>query len=451
MASTVSKNGNIVQIPITVTNASQYTDPDVKVTFSVPAGLAISGYQLQSNGGVFNTTTKVWSIGSMVGNGSTTMILKLIVTDITLGDFTLTYTVTKSEDPSPPAEAYVITVTPCPPSAGANADEFGCLCVDVSLNDTKCTNGTTEWRLNTLSVTNSTAPFEWDELTGKGWFVPDDNTVPITGTYDLYCVDGVDEFLIQQAVPFTISKQLKDKTPYNHTRAIEKYVDLSVGDKTIVQDLNPAIDASLYCWDIIRNGDDEITSALPINCDATQATSVTYQNINADYDAGNPLLGVTLPSDPEEGDIHLVTYTNGTVYFVWDGSVWNRTFHSKNIYPVSMTVTGTSTKTITITMSDASTITANFTDLDTAVTGELVTRVNLSGNMTLLNTDTKYQNILVGTAGYVISLPGSPSANKSFVIKNSDSSSASFTVNGDLLNPGEIWSGIYDGVEWVIL
>ena len=308
-----------------------------------------------------------------------------------------------------------------------------------------------EWRLNTLSVTNSTAPFEWDELTGKGWFVPDDNTLPITGTYDLYCVDGVNEFLIQQAVPFTISKQLKDKTPYNHTRAIEKYADISVEDRGVIQTLNPSLDISLYCWDVIRNGDGDITSALPLNCDPTQATSVTYQNLVQTWDPGDPVLNVVFPTNPEEGDIHIVTYTNGTVYHVWDGSVWNRTFSTKNIYPVSMTVTGTSTKTITITMSDTSTITANFTDLDTAVTGELVTRVNLSGNLTLSNSDTKYQNILVGTAGYVISLPGSPNVNKSFVIKNSDSSSASFTVNGDLLNPGEIWEGIYDGVEWVIL
>ena len=451
MASIVSKNGNIVQIPITVTNASQYTDPNVQVTFSIPAGLAISDYQLQSNGGVFNTTTKVWSIGSMSGNGYTTMILKLVVTNITLGDFTLTYTVTTSLDPTPSSEAYVITVSPCPPSAGANPDTFGCLCVDVSLNDTKCSHGVTEWRLNVLSVTNSTAPYTWDESTGKGYFVPDDNSLPITGTYDLYCVDGVDEILIQQSVPFTISKQIKDKTPYNHTRAIEKYVDISLDDRAIIQDLNPALDISLYCWDVIRNGDGDITAAMPINCDATQATSVTYQNLVQVYNPGDPTLNIVYPTDPEEGDMHIVTYTDGTLYSVWDGSIWVRTFSAKNIYPVSMVVTGTSTKTITITMSNASTITANFTDLDTAVTGELVTRVNLSGNMTLLNSDTKYQNILTGTAGYLVNLPGSPSVNKSFVIKNSDSSSASFTVNGDLLNPGEIWEGIYDGVEWVIL
>ena len=447
----VKQNGDIVQLTIPIKNIAAFPDTNVAVQFTIPSGMVIHNYNLLSNGGVFNTLTALWSIGDLGALEETQMILRLKVTDITQGPFTVQYTLTSTNDPSSSSVAQIIDIDACPPAAGANADEFGCLCIDVSLNDTVCSHGITEWRLNALSLTNTEAPYVWDELTGKGSFVPTDNSVPITGTYDLVCIEGINEYTIQQSVPFTISKQIKDKTPYNHTFAQEKYADLSLGDRSIVQDLNPSLDISLYCWNILRNGDGDITSAQPLNCDATQATSVTYQNINVDYDAGDPLLGVTLPSDPEEGDMHLVTYTNGTVYFVWDGSVWNRTFHSKNIYPVSMTVTGTSTKTITITMSNATTITANFTDLDTAVTGELVTRVNLSGNISLLNSDTKYQNILVGTAGYVVSLPGSPSVNKSFVIKNSDSSSASFTVNGDLLNPGEIWSGIYDGVEWVIL
>ena len=450
MPNTVTKNGDIVELIIPIRNDSSYADTNVQVEFTIPTGLVIHSYSVLSNGGSFNTSTKIWNIGSLAAHELTKLTLNLKVTDITEADFTVTGEVTSTNDTSPSTITFVIETTTCTPAAGANPDNSGCLCLDVSLNDTRCSHGVTEWRLDLLSLVNGDLG-TWNVLTGQGSFIPIDNSLPITGSYDLYCVVGIDEYLIQQEVPFTISKQIKDKTPYNHTRAIEKYVDISLDDRAIIQDLNPALDISLYCWDVIRNGDGDITAAMPINCDATQSTSVTYQNLTQVYDPGEPTLNIVYPTDPEEGDMHIVTYTDGTLYSFWDGSIWIRTFSAKNIYPVSMVVTGTSTKTITITMSNASIITAPFTDLDTAVTGELVTRVNLSGNITLLNSDTKYQNILTGTAGYLVNLPGSPNVNKSFVIKNSDSSSASFTVNGDLLNPGEIWEGIYDGVEWVIL
>ena len=447
----VTQNGDIVQLTIPIKNIAAFPDTNVAVQFTIPSGMVIHNYNLLSNGGVFNTLTALWSIGNLDALEETQMILRLKVTDITQGPFALQYTLTSTNDPSSSSVLQTIEVDACPPAAGANPDQFGCLCIDVSLNDTVCSHGITEWRLNALSLTNTEAPYVWDELTGKGSFVPTDNSVPITGTYDLVCIEGINEYTIQQSVPFTISKQIKDKTPYNHTRAIEKYADISLEDRGVIQTLNPSLDISLYCWDVIRNGDGDVTAALPLNCDPTQATSVTYQNLVQAYNPGDPTLNVVFPTDPEEGDIHIVTYTNGTVYTVWDGFTWNRTYKANNIFPVSIAVTGTTTKTITITMSDATFISNTFTDLDTAITGELVTRVNLSANLDLTNVSTKYQNILVGTNGFLVNLPGSPTVNKSFVIKNSDSSTASFTVNGDLLNPGELWEGIYDGVEWVIL
>ena len=445
----VKQNNDIVQLTIPIKNIAAFPDTNVAVQFTIPSGMVIHNYDLLSNGGVFNTLTALWSIGDLGALEETQMILRLKVTDITQGPFTVQYTLTSTNDPSSSSVAQIIDVDACPPAAGANPDEFGCLCIDVSLNDTICSHGTTEWRLNTLSLTNTEAPYVWDELTGKGSFVPTDNSVPITGTYDLVCIEGVNEYTIQQSVPFTISKQIKDKTPYNHTRAIEKYADISIEDRGVIQTLNPSLDISLYCWDVIRNGDGDVTAALPLNCDPTQATSVTYQNLIQAYNPGDPTLNVVFPTDPEEGDIHLVTYTNGTTYFVWDGSVWNRTFSQKNPYPVSMTVTGTTTKTITIVMSEGADITASFTDIDTLADDHAITRTTIIANKQLTDSDTNYQHIITNTAGLAVLLPVVPVLNMYFKIKNAATSTQNLIVNGATLLPDDTYEVMYDGTEWV--
>ena len=366
MANTITQNGDITQLIIPIRNNSVYADSNVQVQFTIPTGLIIDNYSILSNGGSFNTSTKLWNIGGLNGLEETQLALFLKVTDITLAPFTVSAIVTSQNDPTSSSLGFVIETTTCPPSAGANPDVSGCLCGNVAKNDTKCTSGTTEWRLNVLSLTNTTAPYVWDELTGDFSFVPDDNSVPITGTYDLYCVKGVSEYLIQQEVPFTISKQIKDKTPYDHIIEGAEIADLTGPEIAILEAQYPAIDVNDYCWKVLRNGDGVLTSGFPVDCNNDYDNLVTYESIATNYLGGSPNAGVTFPVDPQNLDVHVVFYTNGTTWFKF-GVNWVPTFIPKVKVVTAVAVSGTSTKTLTLTFDDASFVATSYANYPAVV------------------------------------------------------------------------------------
>ena len=360
MPNTVTKNGDIVELIIPIRNDSSYGDTNVQVQFTIPTGLIIHNFSVLSNGGSFNTSTKLWTIGSLAAHELTKLTLSLKVTDITEANFNVTGTVTSTNDPTSSSIGFIIETTTCTPSAGANPDNSGCLCLDVSTNDTRCSHGITEWRLNLLSLVNGELG-AWDELTGKGNFIPIDNSLPITGSYDLYCVVGIDEYLIQQDVPFTISKQIKDKTPYNHTINPAEIADLTGPEIAILAAQYPSINVNDYCWKVIRNGDGVLTSGFPVDCNSDYDNMVTYESIATNYLGGTPNTGVTFPVDPQNLDVHVVFYTNGTTWFKF-GVNWVPTFIPKTKVVSAVAVSGIATKTLTITFDDASFVSTTYTD-----------------------------------------------------------------------------------------
>ena len=447
MPNTVTKNGDIVELLIPIRNDSPYADTNVQVQFTIPTGLVIHTYSVLSNGGSFNATTKLWSIGGLAAHELTQIALNLKVTDITQADFTVTGLVTSTNDPSSSTITFLIETTTCTPAAGANPDNSGCLCIDVSLNDTRCSHGITEWRLNLLSLVNGELG-AWDELTGKGNFIPIDNSLPITGSYDLYCVVGINEYLIQQEVPFTISKQIKDKTPYNHIIEGAEIADLTGPEIAILEAQYPAIDVNDYCWKVLRNGDGVLTSGFPVDCNSDYDNMVTYESIATNYLGGSPNTGVTFPVDPQNLDVHVVFYTNGTTWFKF-GVNWVPTFIPKVKVVTAVAVSGTSTKTLTLTFDDASFVDTTYTDLDTPTVTHSVTSVTITSDRQLTGSDTNHQHIITNTVGLEVLLPVSPVANMYFNIKNSAVSAQDLLVNSVTLLPNDTYEVIYDGIQWI--
>lgn len=447
----VTQNNDVVQITVPVLNSRPYPDTNVQVQFTIPAGVVISDYILQSNGGSFNTSSKLWSIGTLAANASTTLVLTIKATDITLAPFTITGVLSGTladSNAGNNSTSWVIQADTCPPAAGANPDTSGCLCGDVSLNDTKCSAGITEWRLNVLSITNSTSPYTWDELTGQYAFIPDDNSLPITFTYDLYCVQGINEYLIQQGVPFTISKQIKDKTPYNHIIEGAEIADLTAPEIAVLAAQYPSINVNDYCWKVIRNGDGVLTSGFPVDCNNDYDNLVTYESIAANYLIGSPTTGVTFPTDPQNLDVHVVFYTNGMTWFKF-GVNWVPTFIPKTKVVTAVAVSGTSTKTLTITFDDASFVATSYTDLDTPTVTHSVTSVTITSDRQLTGSDTNHQHIITNTVGLEVLLPVSPVANMYFNIKNSAVSAQDLLINSVTLLPNDTYEVIYDGIQWI--
>lgn len=447
----VTQNNDVVQITVPVLNSRPYPDTNVQVQFTIPAGVVISDYILQSNGGSFNTSSKLWSIGTLAANASTTLVLTIKATDITLAPFTITGVLSGTladSNAGNNSTSWVIQADTCPPAAGANPDTSGCLCGDVSLNDTKCSAGITEWRLNVLSITNSTSPYTWDELTGQYAFIPDDNSLPITFTYDLYCVQGLDEFLIQQSVPVTITKQIKDKTPYNHIIEGAEIADLTGPEIAILAAQYPTIDVNDYYWKVLRNGDGVLTSGFPVDCNSDYDNMVTYETIAANYLIGSPNTGVTFPVDPQNLDVHVVFYTNGMTWFKF-GVNWVPTFIPKTKVVTAVAVSGTSTKTLTLTFDDASFVATSYTDLDTPTVTHSVTSVTITSDRQLTGSDTNHQHIITNTVGLEVLLPVSPVANMYFNIKNSAVSAQDLLINSVTLLPNDTYEVIYDGIQWI--
>lgn len=448
MANTITQNGDIVQSNFSIKNNSIYADSNVQVQFTIPTGLVLHNYSVLSNGGSFNTTTKLWSIGNLNGLETTQIVLFLKVVDITLAPFTVSGTVTSQNDPTPSSIANIIETTTCPPSAGANPDTSGCLCGSVATNDTVCTSGTTEWRLNIPSITNSTSPYTWNELTGQYAFIPDDNSLPITFTYDLYCVKGVSEYLIQQSVPVTITKQIKDKTPYNHIIEGAEIADLTGPEIAILAAQYPTIDVNDYYWKVLRNGDGVLTSGFPIDCNSDYDNKTTVETIAANYSGGTPYTGVTFPVSPQNSDVHIVLYNNGITFFTFNVN-WVPQFKLKSKIVTAVAVSGTSTKTLTITFDDSTFVSTTYTDLDTPTVTHSVTSVTITSDRQLTGSDTNHQHIITNTVGLEVLLPVSPVANMYFNIKNSAVSAQDLLVNSVTLLPNDTYEVIYDGIQWI--
>lgn len=78
-------------------------------------------------------------------------------------------------------------------------------------------------------------------------------------------------------------------------------------------------------------------------------------------------------------------------------------------------------------------------------------RVTITTNTTLAINSNVYQHIISNTASLLVDLPSNPVNGTHFIIKNSTSSSESFTTNSVVVLSGELYEVKYDGTEWVEL
>ncbi len=329
------QNGDKYFYSIVVTNNSSYTDTNVTtVIAALPAGITYD--HVEHTQGTYDTGTRTWFIASMPGKSTTTLRLWVTVTNVALGPFTITGTTTGTlVDPNMGDNAFSLTASAseCTPDAGGVADTTSCLCIDVAANDTECTYGITEYRLNPLSVVNGTMQY-WDELTGKGGFTPTDPTLPITGTYDLWCVLGVDEYQKSCGVSFTIYPQLKDKDVFDHTISTVVFADLSLADIAVLTAQYPALSLADYCWRVLRNADGDATSGEPVDCDDASDTRFMYicsAVACSDIPCPSCPPGI-LPADvqaqlpvdyvPSEGDVVHIEHTNAHSIYTYDGAAW---------------------------------------------------------------------------------------------------------------------------------
>jgi len=461
------QNGDKFYYSIVVTNNSSYTDTNVTTVIdALPAGIAYD--HVTHTQGTYNSGTRTWFIASMPGKTTTTLKFWVTVTDVGLGPFTITGDTTGTlVDPNLVDNTFSLTAnaSECTPDAGGVNDTTSCLCINVATNDTPCTYGVTEYRLDELSIVNGTLQY-WDELTGIGGFTPIDPTLPITGTYDLWCVLGVDEYQKSCGVTFTIYPQLEDKDIFDHTINTVEYGDLSVDDLAVLAAQYPALTLADYCWRVLRNADGDATSGEPVDCNDTQDTRTIHlcsavdcedivnncplcpQNqLPADIQI---LLDAIILADEYEvqlGDTIVVQHPNATSTYVYGALGWERN-DCGCVYKIcqdadndlvlgtddapyidvsglaeiealadkvvtGIAFTGTGTKTLTLTFDDATTLTANFTDIsgsaDTVVQVSDSCSINfaISGVGTLLDPYIVTGTVNDGSPTFIYA-PGTP-------------------------------------------
>lgn len=282
--------------------------PTVNTNVSVALNIP-SDFQIQSTNTVNGTVSGLtWNIGTMNPNITAKLIVVLTLA-VTPSSFTEHYTFTATVSGLDTVLTNnVLTdyvdyqlITP-QPLGGANPDFSSCLCIDVSLNDTPCSQGITEWRLNESSIVNGILQ-SWDKFTGKGSFTPIDPTKPITFTYDLFCVQGSDEYEVSCDVEGTIYPQLSNLNVFNHTIEQINGTSLDAPTTAVLTAQYPTLDLSLYTWNVLYNANGEPTSGVPLPiyqevsgylCDADGKVVFVWNNngeITFKYTDGTDFIG----------------------------------------------------------------------------------------------------------------------------------------------------------------
>lgn len=387
----IALNGNLTTWWIPATNLSTVTATGVTVNVVVdPAG----GLKLETwstDTGSFNSTTKIWSVGILAPGQTKWLKLVTKVIDIGLAPFTMTSVISGNGiDPNNANNILEQTITSVVTSVTAGAvSDIGCACIDVSLNDTPCNYGVSEWRLNP-SVINSTS-YTWDETTGKGQFTHADPTLPITSSYSLWCDPGTGFVQISGPATITIPPIIEDKDTFDHTVLKQTWAELSVQDKAAIEEILPDITWADFCYVITRNADGDITSAYYEPCDVAKDTRTFYlcteELCDADPDCEcetNLPTDIVLPveyNNPEVGDTIILRHPGATSVWVFneDNFVRSSCGCMADALPIdTIAFTGTNTKTLTITFSDGSVKTASFSDLQAGVgSGEANTGANV--------------------------------------------------------------------------
>ena len=229
----ISKNGDVVRFKLCVYNDSIHVNTNVYVLENPPAGLQFMGIATPFNQikGSFNATLLKWVIGTMQPYEKVCIELLFKVVDIDIipigaqncytvfGDLNESTNIdnTSCED---------ITFTTCPPAIISNTNDFACVCGTVSISNSGCSRGITEWVLDASSVINSTN-YTWDNLTGDYHFIHDDPREPITFCFTIRCKDALGNVLNQTDCPvcWSIPNLYEDEPSFDPCAPLETATD----------------------------------------------------------------------------------------------------------------------------------------------------------------------------------------------------------------------------------
>ena len=214
----VTRNGDLIYWKIEVVNNGAYLETNAKAIDTIPLGLAYVSSSIPKGTVIkSNTNEYTWNIGNIKPGESFIWTLVTKVQDITqavaIGEdtgFTNNVIIT-GDNPDPDTLNNTFTqtslITTCPPSAGAIADPNACLCGNVSINDTPCDHGTTEYRIGTL--TNLDPSFTLNVNTGEynasGKII--NPFVSASFTYSIWCIVGATQYETSGPVTVTIPVQ----------------------------------------------------------------------------------------------------------------------------------------------------------------------------------------------------------------------------------------------------
>ena len=343
----VGLNGNQTTWWIPARNLSAYTATNVIVTVTVSPSAGLAPVTYVADTGTFNFTTGKWTVGTLAPGAVKWLKIVTSVTDIGLAPFTITSVISGDGiDPNNVNNTYTQTINSvnCTPVAGANDDLNKCACINVAENDQPCSYGTSEWRLNEESVTNSVS-YTWDQTTGKGNFTFINPTVPITGAYTLWCDPGTGFVETSGPAIFTISPIIENIDVFNHTTGQIKGEDLTAEQIAILSEFVfdnntlPEDQIIKYCWNLIYNADGDIVGGWPydcnekqdtrhfnycsdVNCDATESPCVNCPQSELPSDVFDYILTVE-DYTPENGDTITVQHPDAVSYYTYDDG-WKR-------------------------------------------------------------------------------------------------------------------------------
>ena len=212
----VTKNGDIINRIITITNGGPDANTNVTVQDNIPAGLAYQSYTIGPPvKGTFNMSNGLWTVGTHNVGLVYKILIKYKVVDISLATAEsdtygfLLSSVISGDNLDPNDVNNTITefvgITTCAPSAGAVEDLNACFCGCVSTNDTPCSHGITKYKITVGSLVNLDPEWTINEETGcynaTGSILNPYEEASFT--YSIWCIVGDNEYETSGPVPVT--------------------------------------------------------------------------------------------------------------------------------------------------------------------------------------------------------------------------------------------------------
>lgn len=198
----VMQNGDTFTWVPQFRNNGASDEPAAEVQLTLPTGVSLITSSVSH--GSFNSFTLLWTVGIMASGDVITGTFGFEVTDITqLGDITAVIS-GNNTDPNAGNNTKTETVSlGSDPVATAVADPYGCLCGDVSTNDTPCDKCDTKYKVVVASEVNLTID-SFDEDTGQYRVTLTDITSNGSFQYYIQCeCDGLPAY-VQNTVTVTI-------------------------------------------------------------------------------------------------------------------------------------------------------------------------------------------------------------------------------------------------------